>query len=105
MIPLDAIRDDKQEAMLAYTAAWIKIKLSKEDESLYWRYQFYVISRWIKRVEAGETITEFPLPKLSPQERVAFIKEYLKDDEDSIRTQLADKIEAGEELTIFIKAA
>ena len=105
MIPLDAIRDDKQEAMLAYTAAWIKIKLSKEDERLRWHYQFYAISRWIKRVEAGETITEFPLPKLSPQERVAFIKEYLKDDEDSIRAQLADKIEAGEELTIFIKAA
>ena len=37
MIPLDAIRDDKQEAMLAYTAAWIKIKLSKEDERLRWQ--------------------------------------------------------------------
>jgi len=105
MIPLDAIRDDKQEAMLAYTAAWIKIKLSKEDESLHWRYPFYMIFRWIKRMEAGETMTEFPLPELAPQERASFIKEYLKDDEDSIRTQLADKIEAGEELTIFIKAA
>ena len=105
MIPLDAIRDDKQEAMLAYTAAWIKIKLSKADENLHWRYEFYVISRWIKCVEAGEIMTEFPLPNLPPNERVEFIKEYLKDDEDSIRTQLADKIEAGEELTIFVKAA
>ena len=56
-------------------------------------------------MEAGETMTAFPLPELAPQERAAFIKEYLKDDEDSIRAQLADKIEAGEELTIFVKAA
>ena len=52
-----------------------------------------------------QTRTEFPTPNLPPKERAEFIKEYLEDDEDSIRTQLADKIEAGEELTIFIKAA
>lgn len=104
MIPLDAIRDDKQEAMLAYTAAWIKLAQSQGNLKG-WGYHNYMCRCWLERMEAGETITEFPLPKLSPQERVAFIKEYLKDDEDSIRTQLADKIEAGEELTIFIKAA
>ena len=98
-IPLDAIRDDKQEAMLAYTAAWVKIMFSR-GEVRRWTHRNFVDS-----MEAGKTITEFPLPELAPQERVAFIKEYLKDDEASIRTQLADKIEAGEELTIFVEAA
>jgi hypothetical protein len=104
MIPLDAIRDDKQEAMLAYTAAWVKLSQSQGNLKG-WSYHTYMSRRWLERMETGVDVDEFPLPKLSPQERVAFIKEYLKDDEDSIRTQLADKIEAGEELTIFIKAA
>jgi len=104
MIPLDAIRDDKQEALLAYTAAWTKI-LSSQGQLKSWSYRSFLIRNWMERMEAGGTMTEFPLPELSPQERVAFIKEYLKDDEDSIRAQLADKIEAGEELTIFVKAA
>jgi hypothetical protein len=104
MIPLDAIRDDKQEAMLAYTAAWVKITFSQERVQG-WSYRNYVLRNWRDRMEAGETMTTFPLPELAPQERGAFIKEYLKDDEDSIRAQLADKIEAGEELTIFVKAA
>lgn len=104
MVPLDAIRDDKQQAMLAYTAAWVKILLSQGKVNP-WSYRSYLIRNWFSSMEAGETMTDFPLPDLSPQERVAFIKEYLKDDEDSIRTQLADKIEAGEELTIFVEAA
>ena len=104
MIPLDAIRDDKQEAMLAYTAAWVKIMFSR-GEVKRWHYKYALLRNWMERVEAGDTMTEFPLPELAPQDRVAFIKEYLKDDEDSIRTQLADKIEAGEELTIFVEAA
>jgi hypothetical protein len=104
MIPLDAIRDDKQEAMLAYTAAWVKIRFSQERVQG-WSYRNYLLRNWRERMEAGETMTAFPLPDLAPHERAAFIKEYLKDDEGSIRTQLADKIEAGEELTIFVKAA
>jgi len=104
-IPLDAVRDDKREAMLAYTAAWVKIKLSKVNDSNRWDYDIYLISRWMESMEAGNILTSFPLPKMAPQDRVAFIKEYLKDDEDSIRTQLADKIEAGEELTSFVEAA
>lgn len=105
MIPLDAVREDKREAMLAYTAAWVRIKLSQTGEVKSWRYSNYLIQKWMKCVEAGDTIYSFPLPQIPPQERAAFIKEYLKDDEDSIRTQLADKIEAGEELIIFVEAA
>tara|TARA_B110000977_G_scaffold39000_1_gene52303 strand:+ start:668 stop:1216 length:549 start_codon:yes stop_codon:yes gene_type:complete len=105
MLQLDAVRDDKQEAMLAYTAAWVKISLSQVGEVKRWDYRNYLLQNWLERVEAGDTMTSFPLPKIPPQDRVSFIKEYLKDDEDSIRTQLADKIEAGEELTIFVEAA
>ena len=104
MIPLDAIRDDKPEAMLAYTAAWVKITLS-QGEVKRWTYRSYLLRCWMENMEAGDTMTSFPLPELPPQDRVAFIKEYLKDDEDSIRAQLADKIEAGAELTIFVEAA
>ncbi len=105
MIPLDAIRDDKREAMLAYTAAWVRIKLSQTGEVKRWHCNNYLIREWMARVEAGEIIFSFPLPQIPRQERASFIKEYLKDDEYSIRTQLADKIEAGEELTIFVEAA
>lgn len=105
MIPLDAVRDDKQEAMLAYTAAWVKITLSQIGEVNRWDYRNYLLQNWMECVEAGFTINRFPLPQIPPQKRVAFIKEYLRDDEDSIRNQLADKIEAGEELTIFVEAA
>ena len=105
MIPLDAVRDDQHEAMLAYTAAWVKITLSQIGEVNRWDYRNNMLRRWMERMELGDTMDCFPLPHISPQARVAFIKEYLKDDEDSIRTQLADKIEAGEELTIFVEAA
>jgi hypothetical protein len=104
MIPLDAIRDDKREAILAYTAAWIKILLSHGEVNCFGR-RSYLIHNWMARAEAGKTMTEVPPPQLPPQKRAAFIKEYLKYDEDSIHAQLAAKIEAGEELTIFVKAA
>ena len=104
MIPLDAIRDDKQEAMLAYTAAWVKLAQSQGNLKG-WSYHNYLCRRWLERMETGADMDEFPTPNLPPNERAEFIKEYLKDDEDSIRTQLADKIEAGEELTIFVEAA
>ena len=104
MIPLDAIRDDKKEDMVAYTAAWIKLAQS-QGELQGWNYHNYLCRRWLDNIEKGADMDEFPLPKISPHERADFIKEYLKDDEDSIRAQLAEKIEAGEELTIFVKAA
>ena len=104
MVPLDAIRDDKQEAMLAYTAAWVKLAQSQGNLKG-WSYHNYLCRHWLERMETGADMDEFPTPNLPPKERAEFIKEYLKDDEDSIRAQLADKIEAGEELTIFVKAA
>ena len=104
MIPLDAIRDDKKEDMVAYTAAWIKLAQS-QGELQGWNYHNYLCRRWLDNIEKGADMDEFPLPNLSPNKRAEFIKEYLKDDESSIRAQLAEKIEAGEELTIFVKAA
>lgn len=104
MIPLDAIRDDKKEDMVAYTAAWIKLAQSQGNLKG-WDYHNYMCRRWLESMENGAYMDEFPLPKISPNERAEFIKEYLKDDESSIRAQLAEKIEAGEELTIFVKAA
>jgi hypothetical protein len=100
-IPLRAIRDDKKDALLAYTTAWVKIQRSQQNCNT---LNSYAVHRFVRRMETGLGISSLPFPDIPLGERAAFIKEYLKDDEGSKRSQLADKIKARETLTIFIKA-
>ena len=70
-------------------------------------YYSYTLSNWVESVSNGERPNSIPAPDISNGEKVAFIKQYLKDDDATkeIRWALARKIEQGETLSINVKAA
>ena len=101
-ITVECVKEEEVENLIAYTCAWIRLKLSVKGE-----YYSYTLSNWVESVSNGERPNSIPAPDISNGEKVAFIKQYLKDDDATkeIRWALARKIEQGETLSINVKAA
>jgi hypothetical protein len=61
----------------------------------------------LRGVVKGQRPNTIPAPNISNGEKIAFIKQYLKDDDATKETRwaLARKIEQGETLSINVKAA
>lgn len=100
-IPLDKVREDKVEELMAYTCAWMKLGIANKDE-----YVPYWYSSFLEAVGNGITPQHIPAPDISPKEQTEFIKKYIKDDESEkdSRESLARKIENGEKLIIHVDA-
>lgn len=101
-INIENVRQDKVEELLAYTCAWVKIKLASQGTD----YSTYHLSNWIEGVNRGMRPSTIPTPDISHSEKQAFIQQYLKADDTQrdVRQQLANSIEKGELLSIYVEA-
>ena len=101
-INVDCVKEEEVENLIAYTCAWIRLKLAGQGD-----FYNYNLSNWVESVSKGERPNTIPAPEISNGEKVAFVKQYLKDDDETktLRQSLARKIEQGETLSINVKAA
>ena len=62
---------------------------------------------WVTAVSKGHRPQTIPAPDISNGDKVAFVKQYLKDDDETktLRQSLARMIEQGEILSIQVKAS
>lgn len=98
-IPVDAVKPEEVNNLVAYTCAWIKMGDYPRE---------YHLHNWVRSVERGEAPNSIPAPRINnAAEKCAFIKQYLRDDDDAldVRQTLARKIENGEKLTITLQSA
>jgi len=103
-IETSAVKDDEVDNLIAYTCAWIRIMFSTEMQT----YHNGHLSNWLNFAKDGRRPSTIPAPKISGAEQVAFIKQYLKDDDyttKSLRVKLVHMIEQGEMLSINVKAS
>lgn len=103
-IDLAAVKPEEVDNLIAYTAAWIKLEEAHQGRNYgyTWYYRGFLYA-----IENGEKPERIPLPcNLSDQEKTDFIKQYLRDDDDTkdVRQQLADKINNGETITLTVDA-
>ena len=104
-IDLGAVKPEEVDNLIAYTAAWIKIEQGQRDRAYGYSTWFY--RHFLDAVHTGEKPYCVPLPShLSDKEKSDFIKQYLRDDDDTkdVRQQLADKINNGETITLTVDA-
>ena len=101
-ITVDCVKDEEVDNLIAYTCAWIRMKLAGDGD-----FYNYTLSNWVESVSNGKRPTTIPTPNISDREKVDFIKQYLKDDDETkaLRQSLARMIEQGETLSINVKAA
>ena len=100
-ITTDCVREEEVENLIAYTCAWIRLRHTGQE------FYDYNLQRFIEIVDNGERPNHIPAPNISSREQVDFIKQYLKDDDETktLRQSLARMIEQGETLSINVKAA
>ena len=98
-ITVDCVKEEEVDNLIAYTCAWIRLAMANGSAR-------YHLENWLRMASNGRPNT-IPAPNISNGEKVAFIKQYLKDDDETkdIREALARKIEQGETLSINVKAA
>lgn len=99
-ITVDCVKEEEVDNLIAYTCAWIRIGANTNSQPFH-------LDNWLRGVVNGQRPNTIPAPRISNGEKVAFIKQYLKDDDETkdIREALARKIEQGETLSINVKAA
>jgi hypothetical protein len=100
-ISVDCVKEEEINNLIAYTCAWIRLKYA--GQQLY----SYTLQQFVETVNDGGRPNTIPAPDISNAEKVAFVKQYLKDDAETttLRQSLARKIEQGETLSINVKAA
>ena len=106
-INVDCVKDEEVDNLIAYTCAWIRLKFrNAPTEYGEIRINHYLES-WLAKVGEGIPPNTIPAPEISNDEKVAFVKQYLKDDDETktLRQSLARMIEQGEILSIQVKAA
>ena len=108
-ITVDCVKDEEVDNLIAYTCAWIRLKLANEPAAN-GNGSYFFNSRlrdWVTAVSKGHRPQTIPAPEISNGEKVAFVKQYLKDDDGTktLRQSLARKIEQGEVLSIQVKAS
>jgi hypothetical protein len=108
-ITVDCVKEEEVDNLIAYTCAWIRLKLANEPASNGFNGSYFNtrLSNWVEAVSGGERPNSIPAPDISNGEKVAFVKQYLKDDDETktLRQSLARMIEQGETLSINVKAA
>ena len=100
-ITVDCVKEEEVDNLIAYTCAWIRITLANARNTPYY------LENWLRQVSSGQRPNTIPAPDISNGEKVAFVKQYLKDDDETkaLRQSLARMIEQGETLSINVKAA
>ena len=105
----ECVREEELDNLIAYTCAWIRLRLANEPASNGFNGSYFNtrLSNWVQAVSDGERPNTIPTPDISNGEKVAFVKQYLKDDDETktLRQSLARMIEQGETLSINVKAA
>ena len=98
----ECVREEELDNLIAYTCAWIRIALANSPNRAPYHWQ-----NWLRSVSNGQQPSTIPTPDISDREKVDFIKQYLKDDDETktLRQSLARMIEKGETLSINVKAA
>ena len=108
-ITVDCVKDEEVDNLIAYTCAWIRMKLANEPANNGFNGNYFNsrLRDWVSVVSKGHRPQTIPAPDISNGEKVAFVKQYLKDDDGTktLRQSLARKIEQGETLSINVKAA
>ena len=96
------VRDDKLDDLIAYTCAWIKIALANQTN----RNRDWELRSWLDDAGRDRHGQMIPLPDIGHADKVAFIKQYLKDDDNlkDVRQAIANRIERGELLSIYVEA-
>lgn len=99
-INVDCVKEEEVENLITYTTAWLRIATANS------KYVPYYYKNWLRWVSEGKQPDTIPTPDISDREKVAFIKQYLKDDDEvkTLRQSLARKIEKGETLSINVQA-
>ena len=99
-ITTDCVKEGEVDNLIAYTCAWIRLAMANGSAR-------YHLENWLRMASNGQPLSTIPAPNISDREKVDFIKQYLKDDEETttLRQSLARKIEQGEILSINVKAA
>ena len=100
-ITVDCVKDEEVDNLIAYTCAWIRLKYAGQN------FYSYNLQQFVETVNNGGRPNTIPAPDISNGEKVAFVKQYLKDDDETktLRQSLARMIEQGETLSINVKAA
>ena len=100
-ITVDCVKDEEVDNLIAYTCAWIRLKYAGQQ------FYPYNLQQFVETVNNGERPNTIPAPDISNGEKVAFVKQYLKDDDETktLRQSLAQMIKQGETLSINVKAA
>jgi hypothetical protein len=100
-ITTDCVKEGEVDNLIAYTCAWIRLQYAGQE------FYDYNLQKFIETVNNGERPNTIPAPNISSREQVDFIKQYLKDDEETttLRQSLARMIKQGETLSINVKAA
>jgi len=108
-INVDCVKEEEVENLIAYTCAWIRLKFRNAPTEYGGIRINHYLESWLAKVgeEGISQIHTIPAPEISNGEKVAFVKQYLKDDDETktLRQSLARMIEQGEILSIQVKAA
>jgi hypothetical protein len=105
-IDIESVKPEEVDNLVAYTCAWIKLKLASGNGSRYYNPHWH-LTNYLHAIECGERPRRVPLPdNLSDRQQIDFIKQYLKDDDQTldVRQSLALAIEKGETLTLKVDA-
>ena len=99
-ITVDCVKEEEVDNLIAYTCAWIRTRSTAKVHPLQ-------LQSFVQACPTGERPNTIPAPDISNGEKVAFVKQYLKDDDETktLRQSLARMIEQGETLSINVKAA
>jgi hypothetical protein len=105
----ECVREEELDNLIAYTCAWIRLKLANEPANNGFNGNYFNsrLRDWVTVVSKGHRPQTIPAPDISNGDKVAFVKQYLKDDDETktLRQSLARMIEKGETLSINVKAA
>ena len=108
-INVDCVKEEEVENLIAYTCAWIRLKFRNAPTEYGGIRISHYLESWLAKVssEGVSQIHTIPAPEISNGEKVAFVKQYLKDDDETktLRQSLARMIEQGEILSIQVKAS
>jgi len=99
-ITVDCVKEEEVDNLIAYTCAWVRLAIANGSAR-------YHLENWLRGVSNGQRPNTIPAPNISDREKVDFIKQFLKDDDETktLRQSLARMIEKGETLSINVKAA
>ena len=99
-ITVDCVKEEEVDNLIAYTCAWIRLAMANGSAR-------YHLENWLRVASNGQPLRTIPAPNISDREKVDFMKQYLKDDDETktLRQSLARMIKQGKTLSINVKAA